>query len=267
MSAVTIDNLWKAYGDRPVLERISLEIEAGAFCTLVGPSGCGKTTFLRMLLSQERPSRGSILVDDKPLPPEPGPNRGVVFQRYSVFPHLTVLQNVVLGLEFRASPLIGRLFGAARRRALEEAERWVGAVGLGPSRDAYPAQLSGGMQQRLAIAQALILKPRLLLLDEPFGALDPGIRADMHVLIRRLWQEEGMTVFMVTHDIREAFGLGTRVLAFDKVRHDPQAPDAYGATITYDLPGRTIGAEAEVLIPVHFRQQFQAVPAVAGAPH
>ena len=251
MSAVTIDTVWKAYGDRPVLERVALEVEAGAFCTLVGPSGCGKTTFLRLLLSQERPTRGRILIDGQPLPPEPGPDRGIVFQRYSVFPHLTVLQNVALGLEFRAAPLFGRLFGKARRSALEEAERWVTEVGLGQARDAYPAQLSGGMQQRLAIAQALILKPRLLLLDEPFGALDPGIRADMHILLTRLWKEEGMTVFMVTHDIREAFKLGTRVLAFDKVRHDPHEPNAYGATITYDLPGRTAGAEADVLIPVH----------------
>ena len=98
--------------------------------------------------------------------------------------------------------------------------------------------MSGGRQQRLAIAQALIVKPRILLLDEPFGALDPGIRADMHGLLRRLWASEGMTVFMVTHDIKEAFALGTRVLAFDKVRHDPHAPQAYGATIVYDLPGR-----------------------------
>jgi NitT/TauT family transport system ATP-binding protein len=176
----------------------------------------------------------------------------VVFQRYSVFPHLTVLENVMVGLEFRGSPLFAKLFGRARRRAAEEAERWVEAVGLSRARDSYPAALSGGMQQRLAIAQALILKPEILLLDEPFGALDPGIRGDMHVLIRSLWQAEGMTVFMVTHDIKEAFALGTRVLTFDKVRHDPQAPDAYGATITYDLPGRGPGAEEGALIPVHF---------------
>ena len=95
-----------------------------------------------------------------------------------------------------------------------------------------------GMQQRLAIAQALVLEPKLLLLDEPFGALDPGIRLDMHELLLRLWRRTGMTVFMVTHDLSEAFKLGTRVLTFDKVRHDPQAPERYGATITYDLPGR-----------------------------
>jgi NitT/TauT family transport system ATP-binding protein len=99
----------------------------------------------------------------------------------------------------------------------------------------YPAQLSGGMQQRLSIAQSVIVEPRILLLDEPFGALDPGLTADMHSLIVELWRANGMTVFMITHDLKEGFALGTRLLVFDKVRHDPQAPGAYGATITYDL--------------------------------
>ena len=252
MSAIAIRDLWKSYRDRSVLERITLDVEAGSFCTLVGASGCGKTTLLRLLLSEERPTRGTILVDGAPLPPEPGPDRGVVFQRYSVFPHMTVLENVLVGLEFRQSRLLGRLFGAARRRAIEEADRWIRAVGLESARTAYPAALSGGMQQRLALAQALILHPKVLLLDEPFGALDPGIRSDMHALLKELWRSTGMTIFMVTHDIREAFALGTRVLAFDRVRTDPQAPDAYGATITYDLPGRGAGPETGKLIPVHF---------------
>ncbi len=108
-------------------------------------------------------------------------------------------------------------------------------VGLAPSRDLYPSSLSGGMQQRLAIAQTLLGRPQILLLDEPFGALDPGIRVEMQELLTDIWTEHGMTVVMVTHDIGEAFKLGTRVLVFDKVRHDPQFPSAYGATITYDL--------------------------------
>lgn len=108
-------------------------------------------------------------------------------------------------------------------------------VGLAHARDLYPASLSGGMQQRLAIAQTLLGRPQILLLDEPFGALDPGIRVEMHELLTELWTEHGMTVVMVTHDIGEAFKLGTRVLVFDKLRHDPQFPSAYGATITYDL--------------------------------
>ena len=205
-----------------MLERVSLDVATGSLCTLVGPSGCGKTTLLRMLLSEERPSRGEIRIDDKPLAPEPGADRGVVFQRYSVFPNLTVRGNILIGLELARAPLTGRLFGGARRTALAEVDRWIEAVGLTRAADAYPSALSGGMQQRLAIAQALIVKPRILLLDEPFGALDPGIRADMQDLLRRLWTSEGITVFMVTHDIKEAFALGTRVLAFDKTA--PRSP-------------------------------------------
>jgi NitT/TauT family transport system ATP-binding protein len=237
MSAVSVRRLWKSYGDRPILERVNLDVTSGSFVTMVGASGCGKSTFLRILLGQEAASRGEITVDGKPLPDEPGPERGIVFQRYSVFPHLTVLGNAMLGLELAGNRWWGRLAGAPRRRAHDEARALLDQVGLGRHADAMPSALSGGMQQRLAIAQALILKPRILLLDEPFGALDPGIRADMHELVKRLWRETGMTVFMVTHDLREAFVLGTRVLTFDKVRHDPQAPDAYGATVTYDLPG------------------------------
>ena len=236
MSAITVRNLWMEYGAQRVLERINLDVPAGQFVAVVGASGCGKSTFLRLLLSEEKPTRGTILLDDKPLPDDPGPDRGVVFQRYSVFPHLTVLDNVVLGRELAAAPVLGRLFGAARRRAVAEAEGYLAAVGLSAARDRYPSELSGGMQQRLAIAQALVRKPKVLLLDEPFGALDPGTRAQMHELILRLWRDTGMTVFMVTHDIKEGFALGTRVLVFDKLRNDPQEPGAYGATITYDLP-------------------------------
>jgi NitT/TauT family transport system ATP-binding protein len=236
MSQVSVRNLWMEYPGQIVLERINLEIASGEFCVLIGPSGCGKTTFLRLLLSMEQPTRGEILLDGEKLPAEPGPDRGVVFQRYSVFPHLTVVQNVILGLEFGGSPLLGKLFGASRRRAIAEAERVIEAVGLSASRNKYPAQLSGGMQQRLAIAQTLIRKPKLLLLDEPFGALDPGTKTQMYELITRLWREEQITVFMVTHDLKEGFTLATRVLTFDKVRVDPGAPGAYGATITFDLP-------------------------------
>ena len=235
-AGITVRNLAKEYDGAIVLERVNLDIEQGTFCTIVGASGCGKSTFLRMLLSQEMPTRGRIEIDGRPLPDEPTPDRGIVFQRYSVFPHLTVEDNLVLAAEFEASPVIGRLFAGGRKRARQAVDETLEHIGLAAARRKYPAQLSGGMQQRLAIAQALLKKPRILLLDEPFGALDPGIRADMHKLLLGLWEERAMTVFMVTHDIHEAFKLGTRMLVFDKIRHDPQAPDAYGATITYDLP-------------------------------
>ena len=235
MTAVSVKNVWKEYDGRIVLEHVSLEVEPHSFVSLVGPSGCGKSTFLRMLLSAETPTRGTILIDGEALPEEPTADRGVVFQRYSVFPHLTVLENVVVGLEFAGAPLTGRFFGKARRKAREDATEILTAVGLGDFLSLYPTQLSGGMQQRLAIAQALIKRPKILLLDEPFGALDPGIRAEIHVLMLKLWRETKMTVFMVTHDLSEAFHLGTRVIAFDRPRNRPEERDRYGATITHDL--------------------------------
>lgn len=237
MSAfLEVKNLWQVYGDQVVLENLSLSVSEGEFCTLVGTSGCGKSTFLRLLLGQEQQSRGSLLLDGKPLVAEPDASRGVVFQRYSVFPHLSVLDNVALGLELPRAPLLGRLLGRHKREAREQAAQLLEKVGLGQALGKYPAQLSGGMQQRLAIAQALIMKPRMLLLDEPFGALDPGIRKDMHALLLELWRETRLTVFMVTHDLSEGFSLGTRLLVFDKIRREAQAPNAYGARITYDIP-------------------------------
>lgn len=236
MTTLSIKHLWKTYGDQVVLENVNLEVKDHEFITIVGASGCGKTTFLRMLLGIEQPSRGTFLIDGQPLPAEPGPDRGIVFQRYSVFPHLTVLENVLIGLELAQAPLSGRLFGAKRRAAAAEAEAVLEEVGLYGARHKYPSALSGGMQQRLSIAQAVIKRPKVLLLDEPFGALDPGISADMHRLILRLWDEHKMNIFMITHDLQEGFELGTRLLVFDKVRLDPQAPGAYGATITYDIP-------------------------------
>ncbi|GAB6040692.1 ABC transporter ATP-binding protein [Endothiovibrio diazotrophicus] len=236
MSTVELKNVWKAFGEQVVLERINLKVASGEFCTVVGASGCGKTTFLRLLLGEESITRGEILLDGTPLPREPGPDRGIVFQRYSVFPHLTVRRNVLLGLELKGAPLVARLFGAARRRALEQVDEMLEAVGLTQAANRYPHELSGGMQQRLALAQSLITEPRVLLLDEPFGALDPGIRADMHQLVLSLWEQRRPTVFMITHDLAEGFYLGTRLLVFDKLRLDPQAPNAYGAGITYDLP-------------------------------
>lgn len=232
---LTYNNVWVEYGDKIVLEKVSLGIAKGSFVSVIGPSGAGKSTFLRMALGQESPSRGEILLDGEKLRPEPGPDRGVVFQKYSVFPHLSARDNVVFGLDCAGAALLGRLYGAKRRKAVAAAEDMLAAVGLQDAMDAYPAQLSGGMQQRLAIAQALVKHPKVLLLDEPFGALDPGVRIDMHVLITQLWREHKLTILMVTHDIKEAFALGTRVLAFDKPRRDAQAPHRYGATITYDV--------------------------------
>jgi len=235
MTAIVFDKVWKEYGDHIVLERLDLEITPRSFVALVGPSGCGKTTFLRMLLGEETPTRGEIRVGGQRLRAEPDCDRGVVFQRYSVFPHLTVLQNVMIGREFEQSRLLGKLFGVSRRAAVEEAAKLLHEVGLEGHEHKYPAALSGGMQQRLALAQALNRRPNILLLDEPFGALDPGIRADIHVLMRRMWNENDLTVVMVTHDLSEAFRLGTRVVAFERPRNRPEERERYGATLSGDL--------------------------------
>jgi len=212
MSFIQVRNVWQQYGDQTVLENLRLDIDQGEFCALVGASGCGKSTFLRMLLGQERPHRGQILLDDKPLVAEPDPSRGIVFQRYSVLPHLSVLDNVALGLELPRAPLLGRLFGRAKAEARTQAAQLLRRVGLDHALDKYPSQLSGGMQQRLAIAQALIMKPRMLLLDEPFGALDEMTREHLNEELLAIRGAGAWTAFFVTHSVAEAVFLAGRIL-------------------------------------------------------
>lgn len=226
----------KQYGQDVILEQVTTRVQEGEFVTLVGASGCGKSTFLKMILGIEQPSSGKLLMNGRPMPQEPDSERGIVFQQYSVFPHMSVLDNVVSAKAFQKRSFTGYLFGTEKRQAQIEATAILNQVGLDHALNRYPHELSGGMKQRLAIAQAIICKPRILLLDEPFGALDPGIRKDMHTLILDLWKQNQLTVFMVTHDLKEGFYLGTRLWVFDKLRHDPHAPNAYGASITYDLP-------------------------------
>ena len=245
MSFVTVRDLFQTYGSRPIIERVNVDVAEGEFISIVGASGCGKSTFLRLLLAQERPTRGEIRIDGAEPAREPGLDRGIVFQRYSVFPHMTVRDNIVAGESFRAG--WGRFFGTAAKAARSRADQTLARIGLDHVADNYPATLSGGMQQRLAIAQALAAKPRVLLLDEPFGALDPGTRLSMHGFLQDLRAETGMTVFMVTHDLEEAFKLGDRVLVFDKPRWDPHDPSRYGATITYDFDARDGGIPFQTL--------------------
>ena len=248
MSFVEAHDIHQSYGARPILERVNVTAEEGEFVSIVGASGCGKSTFLRLLLAQEVPTRGEIRVAGADPAREPDRARGVVFQRYSVFPHMTVRQNIVAATGFAASRT-GWIFGAALRAARAEADTVVDRIGLAHVADTYPAALSGGMQQRLAIGQALVAKPRILLLDEPFGALDPGTRLSMHDFLTDMRTETGMTVFMVTHDLEEGFKLGDRVLVFDKPRWDPHEPEAFGATITYDFDARNGGVPFQHLVP------------------
>ncbi len=181
----------------------------GEFIGILGPSGCGKSTVLRLIagLAPQFPATsGTVLVHGAPVE-EPGPDRGFVFQDYANFPHRTVLDNVAFGLECRQVPEKER-----RERALE----WIGKVGLDPKKDAgkFPHQLSGGMNQRVAIARTLIMHPRIILMDEPFGALDPSTRHRMQDLLVSLWRELEATVFFITHDVPEAVYLGDRVYIF-----------------------------------------------------
>ncbi len=180
----------------------------GEFISVVGPSGCGKSTILNLIQGFDDvypPTSGDVLVRGKPVI-GPGRDRGMVFQRYSSFPHRTVLRNVTFGLEIHRKEL-----GLNRSTMDDMAMQWINKVGLGGHERKYPHQLSGGQQQRVAIARSLVLKPRILLMDEPFSALDEPTRYEMQRLITQLWHEIEATVFIVTHSISEAVFLGDRV--------------------------------------------------------
>ncbi len=238
MNLVEAKNIWKEYGESIILERVNFTMKSGEFCTLVGPSGCGKTTFLKMLLGIDEPTKGQLTFEGKDYPKEPSDERGIVFQRYSTLNHLNVIDNVVIGLEFEKSKFFGKLFGKKKKEAYKKAMEILEAVGLADSAKKYPHELSGGMKQRLSIAQSLVKEPKLLLLDEPFGALDPGISQDMHELLLDIHSRLNFGVVMVTHDISEAFKLGTRVLVFDKRKVDKENPNRYGSTIVQDIDSK-----------------------------
>ena len=212
MSFITVKNLWKQYGDQTVLENLNFSVNQGEFCTLVGASGCGKSTFLKMLLGQETSSQGKLLLEGNTFPREPDRNRGVVFQRYSVFPHLTVRQNVLLGLELEQRPFLGKLFGSARREALKTVDAMLESVGLAHAAKKWPHELSGGMQQRVGIARALASNSPIMLMDEAFSALDPLIRSDMQDLLLELQQELQKTIVFITHDLDESLKLADHLV-------------------------------------------------------
>ena len=184
-----------------VIDRFDLAVLPGEFAVLLGPSGCGKTTLLRLLAGLETPDSGRITVDETPVC-GPDKSRGMVFQSYSSFPWLTVLDNVLFGL---------RLSGGPRNLQRETAARYLKLVGLDRFQDYYPDQLSGGMKQRVALARTLAVNPEILLMDEPFAALDYQSRLLMQELVLRIWTEEKRTVIFVTHDVDEALFLADRI--------------------------------------------------------
>ncbi len=241
-----IENVYKRYGERTVLDNIDLSVAKRELCTVVGPSGCGKSTLLRIIVGQEQASAGQVLIDGEPAR-LPDAHRGIVYQKYSLFPHLTALENVLLG-KVLEMPFYRRRAAVAAHR--EEAMELLKRARIAEDADKYPHELSGGMQQRVAIAQTLIKRPRIVLMDEPFGALDAGVREDMQVLLLELWEAYGMTVFFVTHDLEEAVYLGTRVLVLSQYYTDDRGPTAgssRGAKIVADhaLPRRAMPTVAK----------------------
>jgi NitT/TauT family transport system ATP-binding protein len=234
MPLIDIDAVSVAYGQppRPVLSRVSLQIHEGEFVCVLGQTGCGKSTLLRLVLGAECPVEGRIAIDGLQHD-RPDRTRGYVPQKYSLFPDRTVLDNISFGcelVEFNLATRFSPRFYRRRREIRGAAMDCLLRTGLSES-DAgkYPDQLSGGMQQRVAIAQALMTRPRILLMDEAFSALDPATRADMQGWIRELWRETGTTILFVTHNTHEALSLGTRVIVLAK-----DAP-GYGSRVRLDL--------------------------------
>ena len=191
-----------ATGSTLALQATDLEVAENDFITILGPSGCGKSTLLRIVAGLDRQTAGEVLLDGQRIE-GPGADRGVVFQSYTLFPWLSVRDNVCFGLVERGLP---------RAQQLEIADAFINKVGLRGFENHYPKQLSGGMQQRVAIARALANGPRMLLMDEPFGALDHQTRELMQELLLGIWEAERKTVLFVTHDIDEAVFMGTRVV-------------------------------------------------------
>ena len=206
MAEVSIDRVTMAFGKRRqrtvlALEDISLGIADREFSVIVGPSGCGKSTLLRLVAGLITPSEGVIRLDGDPVE-GPSRDRGMVFQSYTLFPWLTVVRNVEFGLSLK---------GVAADERHRIARRYVERVGLKGFEDAYPKQLSGGMMQRVALARALANDPKVLLMDEPFGALDSQTRSLMQEMLLGVWEDSHKTVLFITHDIDEALFLGDRV--------------------------------------------------------
>ncbi|MDP5138063.1 ABC transporter ATP-binding protein [Rheinheimera baltica] len=231
---LSIEDVYKSYGNKLVLDNIDLKVAAGELCTLVGPSGCGKSTLLRLLLGQEFADAGSIIIDGAPAR-HPDPHRGIVYQKYSLFPHMTVFDNVMAGsrLSKQAWYLPWKRDKDDEAFAISMLER----LRLVDAMRKFPHELSGGMQQRVAIAQALMSKPPLLLMDEPFGALDPDTREQMQIYLMELHEEHKLTIFFVTHDLDEACYIGTRLLVLSQYYTDDRGEEptvARGAKIVGD---------------------------------
>jgi NitT/TauT family transport system ATP-binding protein len=189
-------------GDVAALEGINFSVHRRELMCVIGQSGCGKSTLVRILAGLDSPSSGAVLLDEKPVT-RPGAERGMVFQAYTLFPWLTVKENVMFGL---------KMTGRSGVSVEQEARQWIAMVGLSKFEKSYPHQLSGGMKQRVAIARALANQPRVLLMDEPFGALDAQTRCQMQSYLLQIWKNVDVTIIFITHDLEEAIYLADRIL-------------------------------------------------------
>lgn len=231
-----IEDVYKSYDSKLILDNIDLTVKSGEFCSVVGPSGCGKSTLLRLILGQESADSGSIYINGQPAN-LPNTQRGIVYQSYSLFPNQTVLENVMMGKLFTE----GQWWNPFHKNKEYEREAmdYLQRVRLENAAHKYPHELSGGMRQRAAIAQALIMKPPILLMDEPFGALDPDTRDDLQLFLLELWEKEELTIFFVTHDLNEACFLGSRLLVLSQYYTDDRGEGDHvsrGGKIVADHP-------------------------------
>lgn len=245
-NALELDSVSHWFGNHRVLNNVNLQITAGQIVGLVGPSGCGKSTLLKAILGTHPPRSGKVVVDGREMR-APSRNVGIVYQHYSLFDFLTAESNVAFGLKLDATSLPYRTFMLhkwlkLRRAHTAQAREFLEKVGLGAACGKYPSELSGGMRQRVAIAQSLILKPKLVLLDEPFGALDEATRESLQNMLLRFYQEnliaieEGRvpeyTILIVTHELNEAIYVSNRVIGLSRFYEGGDQ----GATIVYDQP-------------------------------
>ncbi len=222
-----INNLNKNFttskGTLVVLKDINMNIEQGEFVCAVGASGSGKSTLLRQIAGLDTPTSGEVTIDGKPVY-GPGPDRGMVFQHYTLYPWMTVQENTEFGL---------KLQGVPKHVRREQASYYLNVVGLTRFAQSLPKELSGGMKQRVAIARALASEPKVLLMDEPFGALDIHTKESMHEFMLDLWQRTGITIFMITHDVEEAVFLSNRIFALGA------RPGTVRKVMTINLPNRS----------------------------
>ena len=221
---ISVQSVDKHYGDFQALHDVSIDIEPGSLTALLGPSGSGKSTLLRVIAGLEVPDAGTVIIEDRDVTDVPPQRRdiGFVFQHYAAFKHMTVRDNVAFGLKVRKRP---------KAEITAKVDELLGIVGLAGYQDRYPSQLSGGQRQRMALARALAVEPKVLLLDEPFGALDANVRAELRAWLRRLHEEVHVTTVLVTHDQEEAMELADRIVVLNagKIEQTGAPRDLYDA--------------------------------------